>query len=363
MSNQKVTTQANLIYASLPGLDFDRILLTLNGLLRRLGMPSLALSPMSSDRFALFSNETLHASIALHEGPLGEAGFERALAAPMAEPADIATMLRDNRAHVQISVGDGPTPVAFAPPTPVDITVRVEALQNLIKLVHAAAACKAAHVCSSDRFLMPEDISGFGTALAPAMLVHPAPVGERTGPYGQSGSGMIAHQSRLLIGKTLVLEGIPTDVPNSMRLLLLDTLLNEHMRGRLTLEDGDRLTEVPGLTLYIRHDTAHEQIIASFWSAPPATGSSVPERIFLAHPGYGATQGSSDSTESEEDWLFPETASSRVAAPTSSGAFPSWMILVAIGLFLWVGLPLLNIPQKVIESAFSNGIDGVEMPD
>ena len=31
-----------------------------------------------------------------------------------------------------------------------------------------------------------------------------------------------------------------------------------------------------------------------------------------------------------------------------------WMILVGIGLFLWVGLPLLNLAKMAIESAFSD---------
>ena len=32
------------------------------------------------------------------------------------------------------------------------------------------------------------------------------------------------------------------------------------------------------------------------------------------------------------------------------------MILVGIGLFLWVGLPLLNLPKIAIESAFSDDV-------
>ena len=33
------------------------------------------------------------------------------------------------------------------------------------------------------------------------------------------------------------------------------------------------------------------------------------------------------------------------------------MILVGIGLFLWIGLPLLNIPKAVLEATFSEGLN------
>jgi len=369
MSDTTMKTQAALIFDGVPEVALEEIRIRINKALGKRGYPEFELGSGASDSFVLFRNPQFHATIAIHKTPLGLRGQERAAASPVVreKEADFAQIAQTGPAHILICVGEGPEPLSFDQPAPVETKIKLEVLLTLIRLVMRQARPVAAHLCTSDMFYTADDLdAAFSGGFPPSILVHPVETTKQTGPDGDERPGLILYQSEHLIGKTLVLEGVPASVPLDMSLSLADTIIRQHMKGTLPLADGDTLSETVGMELYVRHaepDAAFPggRIVASFWPSAP-DGGAMPGEPFPNHPGYAAvpaTPGSDTSSGETGDgtWVPPSPGSSYAPDGSSKRRSSGWMILVGIGLFLWIGLPLLNIPKAVLEATFSEGLN------
>lgn len=371
MSDQVLNCQAALIYGRPPVLAPDELLSEFNGALTALGHQTVAQAPMSSEHFQLFSNDTWHATVALHQTPFSSKGLDRALSSIEWLDQDInySKILSRSRAHIVVTVGEGPTPLPFETPPPVDVEVRLEIFHTLIRLVTAMARPKAAHFCVPDRLYTPTELDvALTRRLPPQLVAHSIPLPGVVGPNGQKGTTIIAHQSHILLGKTLIIEGLPARVPLKLGFQLIDSLLTKHLDGGLPLKAGDRIRKSDDLTLFIRHAPPGPAcpkggIIASFWSEPVSSDYLTDVVVFDGHRGYTAIStpkaeiSEPAERESELEWSPAYSGASGVTSSNGkSSSPPTWMILVGVGIFLWVGLPLLNIPQQIIESAFSNSL-------
>lgn len=371
MSQQVLTNQAALIYAEPPVFDAADLLGALNSALVSMGHVPLKPGPMMSEQFMLFSQPRLHATIAIHRTPLGTHGLERALnAARLGRAAcDYQPILKKNRAHVVITVAAGETPLPFDPPEPVEARTLLEILFRLIRFVTAEARPVAAHLCTSDRLYKPEELDRALTRNLPAsLLVHPTEVRVDQRAGGQTGVSLIAHQSAHLLGKTLIIEGLPLSVPKKLGEQLVESLIARHLEGKLPLANGDRVRKNDDITLHVRHEDSVSvspdgAIVVSFWDQAPKANYLDRQSPFEGHRGYNALPPkspmpedmaeASDSSNWDSGYISGAALSS---SPRKSGP-PTWMIMVAIGMFLWIGLPLLDIPKSVIESTFSNGLN------
>ncbi|MEX0282332.1 MAG: hypothetical protein AB3N13_14205 [Arenibacterium sp.] len=370
MSQQVLTFQAALIYAAPPVFEAEELLSSLNSALVAMGHVPMTLGPMSSDQFVLFSQPKLHATIAVHRAPLGTQGLERALnsARNSKHGFEFQPALEKKRAHVVITVGEGDTPLPFDPPEPVDARTKLETLFRLIRFVTAEARPVAAHFCTSDRLYTPEELDKALTRTLPmSLLVHPSEVRVDQRAGGQTGTSLIAHQSHHLLGKTLIVEGLPVNVPRKLGQQLVDGLLTKYLEGELPLAEGDRIRKNEDITLYVRHvepvnACPNGAIVVSFWSEPPRANYLDRQPAFEGHHGYNALAQKPRDTESvsdfagAEDWDADYISSIGATSSQRKSGPPVWMILVAVGVFLWVGLPLLNVPQTLIESTFSEGL-------
>lgn len=364
MPKLPLTTQAALIYEVPPEISLSDLLEPANAALSAAGLPVFEVGPAATEAFALFTAPKLHATLAIHNGALGVRGLERALAA---EPDNtrldrFETALTRGRAHMVIAVGEGPSPVRFDTPAPVPVADRLRVLACLMRCVTQIAAPMAAHVCAADRMFTPEDLE---TALAEApersLLLHPEALGGMIGPEGENGAGLAMRNAHHLIGRTLVIEGVPEPVPAEVTAKLAQTLIRQAAAGKIRLEDGASLRDGAGTTLHIRHEAPDAadpagRVIASFWTEPAQKGAEA-EPPFVPHPGYAAVPVEPPAApEAPADaWASiapPPHVSER---PAKTG--PNWMLWVGFGLFLWIGLPLLNVPKMVIESAFSSAQD------
>lgn len=361
MEDATLTTQAALLYPATPDLTFDELLTEINTFLTRRGEQALERSEMSSQHFVLFSNPRLHVSIALHATPLGARGLDQALTAAVtrAKGEDFDRLAADSPAHLRIAVGDGPHPMPIERPDAVQVRTKLRLLQEVLRLVTARARPLAAHLCTSDLFYTPEELAAaLAAAPSPVLTLHPVPTPKQTGPRGRDGTGLIAWQSHHLIGRTLVLEGIPEAVPLEMSLALLDTLVREKVKGALALAEGDALKETLGMALYVRHAAPDAtfpkgRIIVSFWPEPAEAAGTEAPAPFRPHPGYSAVTAVWERDAEGGESVTLGHGSLRSTGKRQAGG-SGWMILVGIGLFLWVGLPLLNLPKMAIESAFSD---------
>ena len=142
----------------------------------------------------------------------------------------------------------------------------------------------------------------------------------------------------------------------------------------LPLAHGDRLSEKLGTALYVRHLSANAafpagRIVVSFSETAPPRTRQTAGQPFLPHPGYAAISGHSAEAapRPNDEWTPDRSARDRDTDPVGlaglsasprerSGSSPTWMILVGVGLFLWIGLPLLNVPQKLLQATFSDGL-------
>lgn len=364
MPKLPLTTQAALIFEMPPALDLARLLEDVNAALDEAELPTFEMGPAGTDVFALYRSDTLHATVAVHSGPLGLRGLERALTAPAAE-AQIGRFeqaLTKGRAHVVIAVGEGPSPVRFDTPAPVAAEIRLKVLARILDCVTAHARPMAAHVCSSDMLYTPEALAAALTGTPEtALLLHPEVLTEQTGPQGEEGRGLILWNSHHLIGRTLVIEGLPAPVPARVAAKLAQTLIRQSRSGKIRLDPGASLKDAAGTMLRIRHEAPDEadpagRIVASFWAAPASAGGAETAAPFVPHPGYTAFPADpapAPENAEAQGWTAPG-AIPHSRSERRGGASPNWMLWVGFGLFLWIGLPLLNVPKMVIEAAFSS---------
>lgn len=358
MTDPILTIQAALLYRATPELNFADLRDRLNATLASSGIPPLEDSPLSSDQFALFRNTRLHISIAVHRTPLPAAGLKTALAAPASRSkrCDFERLLAQSHAHVILSVGDGPTPAALEPVTPAPAAIKLALLNRVMALVHERAPAIAAHLCTNDLFFTPAEIDAAAAQqIPPGMVMHPL---KADGPA----RALRLCNSEVLIGKVLEIHDIPTSVPVSMQLTLANTLVTQHLAGALPLEDGDRLEDAVGMALSVRHgrpasSAPKGRIIVSFDSPDLPRAPRWEVSTYQPHPGYAASPTPPEAAPPGEarDWQPPPRSSYRGRVADVAGKSSSnWMIWVGIGLFLWIGLPLLHIPQMVLQAAFSD---------
>ncbi|MAY88898.1 MAG: hypothetical protein CML02_19515 [Pseudooceanicola sp.] len=377
MPDISLTTQAALLYDSKPGFDPVSVLDELNTK-HKLG--TFALDQMATPQFALLTDGKMHATIAVHANPIGAQALARALASPVsaAKDADFPALVNSCRAHVVISVGSGTSPVTLDAVEPAPVEQRLKLLFALLRMVHRRYRCRAAHLCTSDLLYTPKDLDiELGQPLPPALVVHPELTRAAATEVGGSKPPLrhlIGHNSQYLLGRTLIVEDIPDPVPLDMAQTLLDTLLHQATRGALPLAHGDRLSEKLGTALYVRHLSANAafpagRIVVSFSETAPPRTRQTAGQPFLPHPGYAAISGHSAEAapRPNDEWTPDRSARDRDTDPVGlaglsasprerSGSSPTWMILVGVGLFLWIGLPLLNVPQKLLQATFSDGL-------
>lgn len=360
MTDQLLMTQAALIYGAAPDLDFAALRAALNHALASSGSPALEDSPMSSDQFALFRNARVHVSIALHRTPLPARGLQHALAAAAtrSKRCDFERILDQSHAHVIVSVGDGPTPLPLEPVTAAPAAIKLALLHKAITLIHDRAPADALHMCTNDLFHSAAEIEGAAAqAIAPALVMHPLAADEPS-------RAIRLCNSEHLIGSVLEIHEIPNRVPVSMQLTLANTLVTQHMSGALPLDDGDRLEDAVGmgLTVHRARPTAQApsgRIVVTFDSEAPQRAPRWDSAAFHPHRGYSVLSSAIAPAAETDEWT-PDSASgygARIAASAENRS-SNWMIWVGIGLFLWIGLPLLDIPQKIIHATFSDQLVG-----
>lgn len=352
-------TQAALLYPEAPGLSFDDLLTAFNADLRQAGEMSFSLGGDTSERFALFTHAGVHATVAIHAGPIDRGAAARAVtsAASLGLPVDVEAVLASHRAHMLISVADGPSPAAFDTPEPVPAELRVDLLARLTRLVAEQAPPEAIHLTAADRMYSARDIAAIEQSDPAPMLIHPHLTGESTSTGGARGYGLRAEGSQVLLGgPVLDVEGIPETMPPRSAHKLACKLLRAYSAGKLRLNDGSRVNTPGGLSLRIRHEDGSDSapggsIVASFHGRAPASPQVVAP--FPPHQGYLAMRtppASGPATDGPDiSWVPP--ASGSAASERAQGS-SRWMIFVGIGLLLWIGLPLLNIPETVIKAAF-----------
>lgn len=358
MTDPILTTQAALLYRATPDLKFADLLDRLNATLATSGIPPLEDSPLSSDQFALFRNTRLHISVAVHRTPLPAPALRTALAAPASRSkrCDFERLLAQSQAHVVLTVGDGPTPAAMEPVTPAPAAIKLALLNRVIALVHDQAPATAAHLCTNDLFFTPAEIDAAAAqSIPPALVIHPLKADDPA-------RALRLCNSEVLIGKVLEIHDIPTSVPVSMQLTLANTLITQHVAGALPLEDGDRLEDAVGMALTVRHArpiaaAPRGRIIVSFDAPDLARAPRWENATYQPHPGYTSsrTPPDADAPATMQDWQPPPRSSYRGRVADAAGKSSSnWMLWVGVGLFLWIGLPLLHIPQMVLQAAFSD---------
>ena len=386
MSRPSPVTQAALYYATPPELAFPALLEALNQATGDRIRPALMPGDGTTQTFALFTNVAFHATVAILDGA-PDIDTSDALSLPGAPDRET---LRGTGAHVVVTVGIGPSAMAFDPPKPVPVKTRLDVMMTLVTLIAEQARPLAVHLCPSDRLFRPEAILQAARPLPPSLLTRPVqtwpmqtgpvrtcpadthsaqsdPDHADTNPIGPdpidspgaghprnpaTPHGLIAHQSELLIGRTLELSGIPAPVPFSMAVTLAESLLRQAQAGRLALADGDTITSATEAALHVRHappDAAFPagRIVVSFEEHAHCPHHA-DDRPYAGHRGYAASRGG--GTGPEDAWA-PQHG---LPAPSSGHGSPTWMILLAIGLFLWVGLPLMEVPQRVVREAFSS---------
>lgn len=362
MPKMPLTTQAALIYEAPPELSLSALLSEANADLAKSGLPAFEMGPASSAVFGLFTAPAMHATVAVHPGPLGTRGLERALAAETSEARmqQFEAALIEGRAHVVIAVGEGPSPVRFDTPTPVPVETRLKVLATLMKSVMGQARPLAGHNCAADRMFTVQALED-AVARAPehALLLHPEILPAQTGPDGESGTGLVLFNSHYLLGRTLVIEGVPEQVPAAVTEKLAKTLIRQACAGKINLDDGASLRDAAGTTLHIRHEAPDQadpagRIVASFWTGAATDGGADTAAPFISHPGYAAVpvEEHPEPTVGREEWSGVEPSAHLAEKTARTG--PNWMLWVGFGLFLWIGLPLLNVPKMAIEAAFSS---------
>ena len=349
MTDTEFPMQASLVYDAAPRFDFAALTEAANLVLRETGHGALVIKPQSTEVFALFGNDILHATVAIHDAPLrlgGTAGEK----------------LSVSKAHVEITVRSGPDPVAFDKPEPVSVVLLASLLQQLARSVHEAAPCKSMHIAASDRFFSADVFDDLGASLTPHLFLSPEKLTDVVGPEGQTGQQYVFHQSRHFVGRELVLRGVPAKVPQEMITTLIDALIAQHLNGSVPLLDGDTISGSLDISLNVRHATSRDGracVLVSFWPEPEGTSPQIP-----AFSVQTATSPAPTPTAAEypDEWSAPGSGAYSTAKSTEKGSKSTWILLVGLGLFLWVGLPMLEIPQKVIKSAFSNDLSQISPP-
>ena len=349
MTDTEFPMQASLVYDAAPRFDFAALTGAANLVLRETGHGALMIKPQSTEVFALFGNDILHATIAIHDTPLRLGGTT-------------GEKLAVSKAHVVISVRSGSDPVAFDKPEPASVVLMASLLQQLARSVHEAAPCKSVHIAASDRFFSADVFDDLDATLTPHLFLSPEKLTDVVGPEGQTGQQYVFHQSRHFVGRELVLRGVPAKVPEVMVTTLIDTLIHQHLNGAVALGDGDTISGSLDISLFVRHATSRDGracVLVSFWPEPEGTSPQLP--VFSVQTATSPAPAPI-AVEDPDDWSAPGPGAYSTDNRTDKGSKSTWILLVGLGLFLWVGLPMLDIPQKVIKSAFSNDLSLVSPP-
>lgn len=362
MTSSILNTQAALVYRAPPVIDLGALRARINAELASSGSPALEDSPMSSDEFVLFRNARLHVTVAIHRTPLPTRGLQHALSAPATRSrrTDFAALIAQSRAHVIVSVGDGPAPIPLEPVTPAPPALKLALLHKTVSLLHTQSPAEALHTGANDLFHTAAEIETAATqAIVAGFVMHPLAA-------DAPARALRMINSELLIGKVLEIHGIAEKVPVSMQLVLANTLVVQHIAGNLPLEDGDRLEDSVGMGLTIRHARPTAQapegrLVVAFDNDGLQRAPRWETAVFTPHPGYSAPLAppAPAALDGQVEWIPPGAGgySSRVVAAAENRS-SNWMIWVGIGLFLWIGLPLLNIPQMILQATFSEDLVG-----
>lgn len=376
MPKDTLTTQAALIYADRPGLPFDTILDRLNSALAKRDIQPMETRDPSSREFRLIGNDRLHATIAIHGNPLGSRGQTRALkiSEQLGATQDFEALAQTCPAHIQICVGEGPSPVLFEAPKPVPAAQRLMLLFTVLRLVMGYARPAAVHLCVSDRFYDSDDLEqSLSGGPAPDLLWHPQVFARRQDAGGRTREDLVLHQSECLLGRTLILSGLPAKMPLAQRLDLAQRLTHQHLDGSAPLEDGVIAGSDGQPTLSIRTfppdlSAPHGRIVAEATGSTPSN-ETVP--LFAPHRGYSAVSHDpgdpgdpakpglrpGDSGADDTGWQDHDIPSARPGPRPKTRKSAAWITLGVLGLFLWVGLPMLNLPKLALEAAYSEPLD------
>ena len=99
------------------------------------------------------------------------------------------------------------------------------------------------------------------------------------------------------------------------------------------------------------------RVIATFRPETPGTEPEDDAAPFAGHPGYSALAPAVSQPDEHDETWSPVPGAVAPGRTQSGRGLSTWMVLLVVGVFLWIGLPLLNVPQKLISTTFSNDLN------
>ena len=273
---------AHFLFAGKPTLNLENILTLINDRTAKHGAAQLSLSPLSTNSYAVICGANVHATITVSRGRCPHTSAEA-----LAQKNDLTNAQREvlttHDAHITVEVADSDAPVTAKTremyaamgirPRACPAATKLRLFHALCDVLAEAAAPELIHLHPADQILSASDLAALRQEALPVSLLVVTERGDtRIGPGGAVGDDIIARNGDYLVGKTLVLRGVPNEMATQEMSDLLMRIMHQYRDGRLALADGDRLAAAEGVTLHVYHETLPEagktQIVASFWPAP-----------------------------------------------------------------------------------------------
>lgn len=263
---QSVPTDAILMMARAPRLDFDQLCAQINA---RLGDPEhvLGVGNARGKDFALLTHPDFHVLISANRKRVARASVVQALSAPISKlrSPDYDRLFARHCAHVAITVGEGPmhypdgTEEVFAEAgidtrgSGVSMAFRLRVLKAAMDAMRARHAPILVHWTQSDMLYSAQELDFAPDFDLPvALATHPLPTAGLADDGGTPPLGVIALHSDALAGQTITVDPNPRDFADSLNMAV--SMMIEKHAGRLTLAHGDQLTTEAGDTFFVRHE-------------------------------------------------------------------------------------------------------------
>ena len=266
MTTDQTFARARLYFDDPPQIDFAALTTAIHKRAARFGVPcDLEWMPGgTTEHRLLLGGGGQHAVIEYLPVPRPAASFSQALqsAVTKAKRYDFQAAIASHTAHVTIEVGDGDLPCqSLLRP---DLTRRATLLHLLAQTVAETATPTMAEFGPAGALLSPKDLQATaGLALPIPHLFHPritlAGASVRDKPLWR----VTAEASHALIGRTLILDRVPSDMKPAEMINILSSLIESHLAGDLPLADGDEIDLDNACRLYTSRPSSGT-IFASF---------------------------------------------------------------------------------------------------
>lgn len=313
--------RATLLYAEAPGLDFEQLADRATDWCNATGLnePFTALPAESDGASRCFVGNGVHIRITVHSQPLDPVSFALPLRSPLLKHKDFdfAHAIETHGAAIEITVGDGETPVPLdacesmandAAANGAHPFAKLGALQMALQVLAQYLPPLMVEFGPSQSLLSPQEVAAVSDLPLPIpILIHPFPFSQKT-PEGKIRPGMAAIHAQHLIGAELELEAIPADMPMENRISTLATLVKMKMEDSAALSHGDSLETDDGETVWIRYEEGSieggpPRIIVSFDTPAPAQAPAQRQKSFqdrVAHLKKSSRDGMQPDTSSTE---------------------------------------------------------------